>query len=195
MSCQNRPALPTNRYVQRTAAKEGTCFICGYFTPNIFMTEQGTATDWFYICSKHTLMPSFCTVALDTASKDFVASAGMENPASREEAANKDRQLGADSAGSADSVDGAGPSESNSNKNSSKEKSEEKDENNEQRVQASIKENSAADKAAEAPKRKVYVLHRDVFYLRQRPFVKRWEKEQADALAQRLPSVPRNLPK
>ncbi|KAI7833086.1 VPS4-associated protein 1 [Kickxella alabastrina] len=189
MSCQNRPALPTNRYVQRTAAKEGTCFICGYFTPNIFMTEQGTATDWFYICSKHTLMPSFCTVALDTASKDFVASAGMDNPASRGKAANKDRQLGADS------VDGAGPSESNSNKNNSKEKSEKKDKKNEQKVQASIKEDSAADRTAEAPKRKVYVLHRDVFYLRQRPFVKRWEKEQADTLAQRLPSAPRNLPK
>ncbi|KAJ1896596.1 hypothetical protein LPJ66_003896 [Kickxella alabastrina] len=193
MSCQNRPALPTNRYVQRTAANEGTCFICGYFTPNIFMTEQGTATDWFYICSKHTLMPSFCTVALDTASEDVVASAGMENPASREKAANKDRQLGADSAGSTDSVDNAGPSESSSNKNNTKEKSEK--DKNEQKVQASIKEDSAADKTAEAPRRKVYVLHRDVFYLRQRPFVKRWEKEQADTLAQRLPSVPRNLPK
>ncbi|KAJ2879317.1 hypothetical protein IWW38_006138 [Coemansia aciculifera] len=40
-----------------------------------------------------------------------------------------------------------------------------------------------------------YVLHKDYFYLRQRPHIKRWEQEQDKAFALNFPSAPRNVPK
>ncbi|KAJ1719214.1 hypothetical protein LPJ53_005986 [Coemansia erecta] len=112
MSRPARPALPANRYVARTATKDGPCF-------------------------------------------DVAASKPASAPSS--EQTSDPAAPGAVSTSDADATDPpAQPS---------------------------------------PPKRNVYVLHQDVFYLRQRPFIQRWEKEQADLLAQRLPSVPPHQPK
>ncbi|KAI9506705.1 hypothetical protein BX070DRAFT_6856 [Coemansia spiralis] len=75
MSTSPRSALPSNRYVQRTAVKEGTCFICGYSTATLLVTEQSSTKDWFYVCMIHTFIPDFCTaidegVAADTGASE-----------------------------------------------------------------------------------------------------------------------------
>ncbi|KAJ1960499.1 hypothetical protein GGI12_003765 [Dipsacomyces acuminosporus] len=162
---QSRPALPQNRYVQRTAAKEGVCFICGYLTPNIFVTEQSAPRDWFYICPKHTELPDFCAAAQDDTSKDRLIKQQQKDSAD----ANSDTATKA--------------KESSKGQPDSPESS------------MSAKGTSKPDTASSPPQtRRVYVLQKDYFYLRQRPFIRRWEEEQADLLAKRLPNVPRGRP-
>ncbi|KAI8319523.1 hypothetical protein GQ54DRAFT_34083 [Martensiomyces pterosporus] len=168
---QSRPLLPQNRYVQRTAVKEGACFICGSLTSNIFVTEQSTPRDWFYVCAKHTSHPAFCT-ALGSggnesakngvANSPQIADKAEAKPTADNQAAKKD-----------ESAEGKpGSKESGSGEGSGK----------------------PAPATAAPPARKIYVLHKDYMYLRQRPFIKKWESEQADILAKRLPSVPRGRP-
>ncbi|ORX70106.1 hypothetical protein DL89DRAFT_292773 [Linderina pennispora] len=159
----SRPILPVNRYVERKAVKEGTCFICGYFTPSIFVTENDAPRDWFFVCPKHTTETSFCTL---------IEGGQVPEPAQ--------------------DVDGMKEPEVKK-----KEKSDGKDAKDETKKGSEREEDSKSPTpppAPAAPTRKVYTLHRDYMYLRQRPFIQRWEKEQADLLAQRLPSVPKHRP-
>ncbi|KAJ1641901.1 hypothetical protein LPJ64_006195 [Coemansia asiatica] len=54
------------------------------------------------------------------------------------------------------------------------------------------------DKSKSVPSEQVakkYTLHRDVFYLRLRPFIQQFEKQQSSRLVQRLPGAPTHLPK
>lgn len=127
----DRPALPVNRYLQRTAAKEGPCFICSLFTSNLLLTEQNTpVADWFYVCQTHIAQSAFCTV---------IRTEGTEDDKSKEEQneEGKDEPM--------ETVPSAKP---------------------------------------------VYVLHKDTFYLRQRPFIQRWEKKKFEHLSQYFPSLP-----
>ncbi|KAJ1940735.1 hypothetical protein FBU59_003722 [Linderina macrospora] len=163
----SRPILPVNRYVERTAVKEGTCFICGYFTPSILVTENDAPRDWFFACPKHLIQPSLCML---------IEGGEPSEPAKDTTKVQKDK--------TSDAAEG----------DDKKEKKGEKDTKDDAEKKDEPSKSPTPSPAPAAPKRKVYTLHRDYMYLRQRPFIQRWEKEQADLLAQRLPSVPKHRP-
>ncbi|KAJ2582345.1 hypothetical protein GGH95_001585 [Coemansia sp. RSA 1836] len=151
MSSPSRPLLPINCYSQRTAAKDGACFICGHLTPSLFMTVRGTPADWFYVCPEHTSMSAFCSPFASAAagSSAVVAQAEQSSSSNRSRSSSND----------AETKDG----------------------------------NSEAQSPPSASTQ--YVLHKDYMYLRQRPHIKRWEREHDKAFAQNFPSIPRNRPK
>ncbi|KAJ2069693.1 hypothetical protein GGH13_004436 [Coemansia sp. S155-1] len=166
MSLPTRPALPINCYTQRTAAKDGACFICSRLTPNLFMTVRGTPSDWFYVCAEHTSVTTFCT---STASRDSdIAQAKQTSP--------KDSDLANDATADAtkSSASNAEPEPAETNAKDTKE----------------VKVPPMQPKASTQ-----FVLHKDYFYLRQRPFIKRWEQEQDKSFKQNFPSTPRGHPK
>ncbi|KAJ2058880.1 hypothetical protein GGI17_004773 [Coemansia sp. S146] len=166
MSLHTRPALPINCYAQRTAAKDGACFICSRFTPNLFMTVRGTPSDWFYVCPEHTSISTFCTSAFSGDSA--VAQAKQSSP--------KDSDLATDTAADAAKL------------NTSKAEPE--------LTETDAKDNKEAQVPPVQPAASAqFVLHKDYFYLRQRPFIKRWEQEQDKSFAHNFPSVPRGRPK
>ncbi|KAJ2722237.1 hypothetical protein GGI07_003444 [Coemansia sp. Benny D115] len=169
MSCPSRPALPVNRYLQRMAVKEGTCFMCGGFTANIFLTEQtAPLADWFFVCPKHTTLASFCSQHTEQ-----IEAAPQESPNEHRVSDDEGKVAKKEKAKDAENA---------------KEQSTVQEGRGKEAV-------ASSDKGQAAAGRKWFVLQKDVFYLRQRPFIKRWEKEQADLLAQRLPSAPRHVPK
>jgi hypothetical protein len=45
-------------YDRKTAAKEGSCFVCNKFTTTVLKSES----DWFYCCLGHLKDYSFCTI-------------------------------------------------------------------------------------------------------------------------------------
>ncbi|KAJ2745536.1 hypothetical protein GGI20_002079 [Coemansia sp. BCRC 34301] len=58
-----------------------------------------------------------------------------------------------------------------------------------------VKDKSKEDQPLPAPSVQQYVLHKDYFYLRQRSYIKQWEKEQAKVFAQNFPTVPQSRPR
>ncbi|KAJ2780987.1 hypothetical protein H4R18_003137 [Coemansia javaensis] len=160
MSRQGRPALPENRYVQRTAVKAGPCFICGALVPTLLVTEKDTPRDWFFVCIAHTQTTAFCTI---------------------------DKQEGSSSSGVVDKAEAKTEEKvEDKSENKIEDKTEDKIED---KTEAKTESKPGTSSPANAQVR--YILHNDYLYLRKRPFIKRWEQEQADLLAQQLPSVPR----
>ncbi|KAJ2850103.1 hypothetical protein IWW36_002158 [Coemansia brasiliensis] len=172
--------LPVNCYIQRTAAKEGLCFICNKFTSSLLMTEHDTPRDWFYVCISHLDSQNFCSKQIE---------------ASNDSANSKHSQTGSlaavavadDDAGDKTSVTASADvsSDDNNSKKGSK-------------ADGAAPESESADKSALAATPTVqkprYILNSNYFYLRQRPFIQRREQQRTEQLVKQLPSVPRHLP-
>ncbi|KAJ2451745.1 hypothetical protein EV183_003402 [Coemansia sp. RSA 2336] len=161
--------LPVNCYVQRTAAKEGLCFICSKFTSSLLLTEHDTPRDWFYVCAPHLDSPSFCSKQAET-SADAAGASGQNQAELREE----DK---ASSAAPADAAD---------------DKSSKNDTPDSESTNTPAAEATAAPAVVQKPR---YVLNNNYFYLRQRPFIQRLEQQRTEQLVRQLPNVPRHQPK
>ncbi|KAI9474643.1 hypothetical protein BX667DRAFT_516044 [Coemansia mojavensis] len=165
--------LPVNCYVQRTAAKEGLCFICNKFTSSLLLTEHDTPRDWFYVCAPHLDSPSFC-------SKQIEASNDAAGPPKQNQVESLDNDK-ASTAAPAEAADG-------DNNKSSKNES----------TAASDSESTHTPAASTSPavvQKPRYVLNSNYFYLRQRPFIQRLEQQRTEQLVRQLPNVPRHQPK
>ncbi|KAJ2831120.1 hypothetical protein GGI24_001685 [Coemansia furcata] len=164
MSLHTRPALPTNCYTQRTAAKDGACFVCNRFTPNVLITDHGAPSDWFYVCPEHTSSSTFCT-STASGSADSAATPVKQG-------GSKDPSIAADA---------TKPSTAKTET-----EAEVTDGKDSEVVQTPL---------ILPPAKTYYTLNKDFFYLRQRPFIKRWEQEKDKSFAQSFPSVPHGRPK
>ncbi|KAJ2704385.1 hypothetical protein FB645_003308 [Coemansia sp. IMI 203386] len=166
MSVQNRPALPANRYRCRTAVKDGPCFVCSQLTGTVFVADQSPVADWFYVCPAHTRSPSFCSVIEDSpAEGKGEVKSEVKNNAKDKVKVEDKAEVKAES----DSKPDPKPDP--------------------------VPEPVAADAPPNARPHIAYTLHRDVFYLRIRPFIQQFEKQQSNRLVQRLPKAPNHLPK
>ncbi|KAJ2823119.1 hypothetical protein IWW50_003919, partial [Coemansia erecta] len=130
------------------------------------MTEHETPRDWFYVCESHLQSASFCT-----ASKETSKGATAQEPAPRAPA--EEHKASSDDKDSSDATTGN------------------KDEDTNDDTKTQPKGNSESEMPAKKPR---YILSSHYFYLRQRPFIKRWEQQQAELLAKQLPRAPRHQP-
>ncbi|KAI9308512.1 VPS4-associated protein 1 [Cunninghamella echinulata] len=200
-----------NLYIARLTTQERPCFVCSKFTSVVLTSADNSNDDWFYTCRSHLGDFHFCSRITDSSSPKPT----KQKITSSEKL--KDKQPESDSV--VDLVSSIGSAfkswrnnnkteeEKGDNKKEDKEdkeeekKDEEKDDKDEKEGKGSDKVNeqksspsSPSLPSSSAPPR--FILQRDYFYLRQREYIKKLQKKQADETLKTLdfPSVPKGIP-
>ncbi|KAJ1986565.1 hypothetical protein H4R33_003288 [Dimargaris cristalligena] len=176
------PAPFPNVYVLRTAAKEGSCFICSKITPSLLLTaETGLAAtpaakDWFYCCPAHAKDPTALTCLNPPAPPK---PAVVEPPPAKRNTTKKTTKAKKGDEGEA------------SDKAASPEKTDSSGSN-----PAPVEEKPTLPSAPSEPQGPLkYALHRSLYYLRESQYQDKINHQKALEMAKRFPSVPRSLPK
>ncbi|CAG8771493.1 VPS4-associated protein 1 [Gigaspora rosea] len=174
-----------NLYTHRTATTERPCFVCNQFTKAVLTTDNGL--DWFYTCTSHLNDHGFATVVPEPEKPPPIPpkSTKKKEPTKKEKNADKttkDEKDTKDSTETKDEKDEKNEDEKNKDEKKKDEKSKDKKETNKEQLPPPI---------TSPPKPKQYVLHRDIFYLRESNLNKKRREQKIQSLLEQLPSVPK----
>ncbi|KAG0042064.1 hypothetical protein BGZ83_000955 [Gryganskiella cystojenkinii] len=191
-----------NAYIEKTATSERSCFICMKMTTKVLTAKDGG--DWFYICPSHLQDPGFATgegfppvptaeaLAAVAAIKKKKAEAEKKKQQDAEAAAKKETDDKKSHAAKLGSAIFSGLASVGSKTVTSVSSFINDEEATRQRIQAQELE----QRQAEARKKPSYwVLHRDIFFLRQTEVRKKNSKKTATETLNGIsfPKVPGGL--
>jgi ABC-type Zn2+ transport system substrate-binding protein/surface adhesin len=175
-------ALP-NKYVKKTALKEGQCFICNKSTSTVLTSGP---PDFFFVCPGHATDTGFCTPVYDEEKEKQLREAEERK---REELRRKAEE---------------GKKEDNNEKKEDKEDEKDKKKDEKDKKKDENKDKGKLQKEIVIPRvLSHYVLHRNIFFLREKVHKDKALKKQAaqkDARASKelskmldsLPDVPKS---
>ncbi|GJJ68064.1 hypothetical protein EMPS_00410 [Entomortierella parvispora] len=175
-----------NAYVEKTATSERSCYICMKMTTKVLTAKDGG--DWFYICPSHLQDPGFASGEGFPPVPTAEALAAVSAIKKKKADAEKKKQLEAEAAVKKDTEDkkshaaklgsavfsglGSVASKAASSVTSFI--------NDEEATKARIQAQELERRQAEARKKPAYwVLHRDIFFLRQTEVKKKNTKKTA----------------
>ncbi|CAG8534789.1 6358_t:CDS:2 [Paraglomus occultum] len=174
-----------NLYTHRTATTERPCFICSRLSSAVLTTDDGL--DWFYVCVSHLNDRGFAKPAFEP-EPIVQPTTTPPKPASKEKS-TKSKKKEADKEADKEKKDKA-EDKAEGKAEEDKDKKKENHEDKEKKKDSTAKQQMATPQpvaARQPPKPKQYILHRDIFFLRES---KKREKETKAFLSQ-FPSVPR----
>ncbi|CAG8509488.1 7855_t:CDS:2 [Racocetra fulgida] len=173
------PAVPTlkNLYTHRTATTERQCFICNQFTNAVLTTDNGDR--------------GFATVVPEPEKKlptPPPKSTEKKEPTKKEKNVDKtaEDEKNKDLTESKKEKD-----EENKDEKDKDEKSKDKKEKDEKSKDKKETNKESPAPIPSPPKPKQYILHRDIFYLRESNFNKKRREKKVQSLLEQLPSVPK----
>ncbi|CAG8455385.1 16633_t:CDS:2 [Funneliformis mosseae] len=170
-----------NLYTHRITTADKPCFICNKFTTSVLRTDNGL--DWFYTCESHLSDRGFATPVPEPKPEPTIVVQSTKIKGSQKEDSAKSKS---DSA--------TNQEEKDKSKEPTKEgKEEEKEEKKEEKQQVATPKPSIKPQPPRPTKPKQYVLHRNIFYLRQDNLNKKRQKAETQILLSKLPSVPKTL--
>ncbi|CAO3630602.1 unnamed protein product [Cunninghamella echinulata] len=172
-----------NLYIARLTAQERPCFVCSKFTSVVLTSADNSNDNWFYTCRSHLGDFHFCSRITDPSSP---------KPTKQKTTSEKlkDKQPESDSV--VDLVSSIG-SAFKSWHNKDEKEGKDVDKINEQK---SSSPSSPSPSSPSSPVPPRFILQRDYFYLRQREYIKKLQKKQANETLKTLdfPSVPKVMP-
>ncbi|RUS23590.1 VPS4-associated protein 1 [Jimgerdemannia flammicorona] len=200
-----------NAYTLRISQQERSCFVCNKFTTAVLTTDS-QPPDWFYICRPHLDDQGFCTATgglpdQPRPSLDAAKRKKEYSPDAKPESNSVVELVSGLGSGIWGSITGAAKKEEEKKEEGKKEEDEKdreektKPERSKSPVPSPTASKSplpaastSAARIASAPRK--YILHRDIFYLRAREFIKKQEKKRASEILQGLsfPAVPKTIP-
>ncbi|CAG8445425.1 7543_t:CDS:2 [Diversispora eburnea] len=172
-----------NLYTHRTATSERPCFVCSKFTSAVLTTGDGL--DWFYICTSHLNDSSFASPVVPVSEPVKTTIKHDDSTIIPKKEGEKEMKK-------------------------KEEKDENKDENKDELTTKEKKEKQGDDKEKKdelkkeiksplisnhvpplPPEPKQYILHRDIFYLRESCLIKKRQEKESQNLLKQLPNVPK----
>ncbi|CAG8476568.1 8580_t:CDS:2 [Dentiscutata erythropus] len=185
------PVVPIlkNLYTHRTATTERPCFVCNKYTNAVLTTDNGL--DWFYTCTSHLDDRGFATAFPEPEKIPPTPPKSKEKkePTKKEKNADKtakDEKDSKDSTKTKDEKDEKDKDEKNKDEKDKDEKN--KDEKSKDKKETNKKQ---PPPIPSPPKPKQYILHRDIFYLRESNLNKKRREKKVQNLLEQLPSVPK----
>ncbi|ORZ20658.1 VPS4-associated protein 1 [Absidia repens] len=206
-----------NLYIARLTTQERPCFVCSKFTTVVLTLADNSNNDWFYTCRSHLGDFNFCSKIGGASPKpttpstsprtsdlkdrpvesdsvvDLVSSIGSALTSWRKKPDDKDKDK--------DDKDDKDKDEEEKDKDTKKN---EKGDNNNKGKDDDDTASSSTSRPSSPPLTSSpqplappkFILQRDYFYLRQREYMKKQQKKEADEKLKTLqfPKVPTSLP-
>lgn len=194
-----------NSYSLRTSQQDRPCFICNRFS-NAVLTTDGLSPDWFYICRPHLDDRGFCSVIGGVPPPPSLS---LDAPRKNDKKKSYSPDVKPESNSVTDLVTGIGSGIWNTLTGAKKEeekKDNKKDDKDDKKDDEEGKKSKPPPLSPTiAPTRTVssppaqprkYILHRDIFYLREKEFITKQEKKRASEILQKysFPAVPKTIP-
>jgi AAA-ATPase Vps4-associated protein 1 len=204
-----------NSYTVRIATQERPCFVCNKFTTTVLTSEDG-ASDWFYVCMPHLADTSFCRVVglpaqappSPKSSKNKNDKAKTDNPAENNSVTSFVSSVSSVASGLWNTIASKKDEEEpNALEEKKGDKKQDNDNDNDANTDKAKKPNTlpgsfsalpaGAPSPVITPTKPKYILHRDIFYLREATFKKKQQKKQAAERLMNLefPAVPKTAPR
>lgn len=198
---EQQPQRLQNLYIARLTTQERPCFVCSKFTSVVLTSADNSNADWFYICRAHLGDFNFCSKIGASSPKQ-----APKSPTKKEFLA--DRPVESDSVVDLVSSIGSawkswrGPKKEEDKKEDKvEEKKEDKVKEKEEKMEKStpttpITTSPPPTSPTTSTQPVRFVIQRDYFYLRQREFLKKAQKKEANEKLKilKFPEVPKTMP-
>ncbi|RHZ82742.1 hypothetical protein Glove_104g42 [Diversispora epigaea] len=168
-----------NLYTNRTATSERPCFVCSKFTSAVLTTGDGL--DWFYICTSHLNDSSFASPVVPVSEPVKTTIKNDDSTIIPKKEGEKEMKRKEEKEEKKDEL-------------TTKEKNEKQDDDKEKKgeLKKEIKSTPPSNQVSPLPPEpKQYILHRDIFYLRESCLIKKRQEKESQNLLRQLPSVPK----
>ncbi|RKP08268.1 VPS4-associated protein 1 [Thamnocephalis sphaerospora] len=176
-----------NEYVKRTAKDEASCFVCHKPTTVVLVSAKSQPADWFYSCASHLEDRGFCQCDAPAA-VETSKTAASDKPAV-DDAKDKTTKPATGNVKS-DQTNGSGKEDDQGAATSvAQEKTAEST------AEGAKVQEASTPRPADAGHPAKYILHRNIFYLREARLASKQRAISTNQMLNRMPVAPKTSPR